>query len=409
MPFGSTAGTSLPNNTAALLQALLGQNIPGTGQVANAQPVIPQLNGNGLYLDLATSLLQMLPTTSPSPSLSVQNQQPKASVAAVQTSPKQRGDGQGSPEKKERRSEEQSNSSSSAGEEICVPCRARGMPSDHNFRTAHFIIPRDIQHGQDLVCSYPACRDLGVKFRYCLFCRVPVAKRNFCLRHSHSDDVLQPAKAYKKKVPATICVEIDAKSPEKPRKMLSRSDRDDLQAGKATSEAQMEPRKSTAKKRKSRHNRSSRDSKVQVRSEGYVDETMSIRRNRRDHQNRKKKRSRRDVSEPPQYADSKLDSNVVNESSSSKQQKKKTKRAIEEIDDRRLLMWSSLLGKRPVVDNDDDMSKWLMKVMAISDFNAPLHDATMREFGLDDKDTSSSPSTLTVDSNQPTALIKNGL
>jgi hypothetical protein len=47
------------------------------------------------------------------------------------------------------------------------------------------MIPDDVTHGQDLVCSYPACRDSGVKFRYCLFCRVPVARRNFRLRHNH--------------------------------------------------------------------------------------------------------------------------------------------------------------------------------------------------------------------------------
>eukprot|EP00578_Thalassiosira_sp_NH16_P022737 CAMPEP_0181099268 /NCGR_PEP_ID=MMETSP1071-20121207/12570_1 /TAXON_ID=35127 /ORGANISM="Thalassiosira sp., Strain NH16" /LENGTH=1044 /DNA_ID=CAMNT_0023181921 /DNA_START=219 /DNA_END=3353 /DNA_ORIENTATION=- len=66
-----------------------------------------------------------------------------------------------------------------------VPCRARGMPVDHNFKTAYFVIPDGIEHGDELMCSYPACRQAGVKFRYCLHCKVPVAKRNFRNRHRH--------------------------------------------------------------------------------------------------------------------------------------------------------------------------------------------------------------------------------
>ena len=68
---------------------------------------------------------------------------------------------------------------------VIVPCRARGMPVDHNFKTAYFVIPDGIEHGDELMCSYPACRQAGVKFRYCLHCKVPVAKRNFRNRHRH--------------------------------------------------------------------------------------------------------------------------------------------------------------------------------------------------------------------------------
>jgi hypothetical protein len=31
----------------------------------------------------------------------------------------------------------------------------------------------------------PACRNAGVKFRYCSHCKAPVAKRNFRRRHNH--------------------------------------------------------------------------------------------------------------------------------------------------------------------------------------------------------------------------------
>lgn len=88
---------------------------------------------------------------------------------------------------------------------------------DHNFKTAYFVISENAKHGEDLVsrrtccgppvrrkdddidlslmdlfrlvfhqvCSYFACRNGGVKFRYCAYCMAPVAKRNFCRRHDH--------------------------------------------------------------------------------------------------------------------------------------------------------------------------------------------------------------------------------
>lgn len=72
---------------------------------------------------------------------------------------------------------------------VIVPCRARGMPMDHNFKTAYFVIPENVKHGEELICSYFACRNAGIKFRYCSHCKVPVAKRNFRKRHKHGGDV----------------------------------------------------------------------------------------------------------------------------------------------------------------------------------------------------------------------------
>jgi len=42
-----------------------------------------------------------------------------------------------------------------------------------------------MEHGEELICSYFSCRNAGIKFRYCIKCKVPVAKRNFHQRHSH--------------------------------------------------------------------------------------------------------------------------------------------------------------------------------------------------------------------------------
>jgi hypothetical protein len=51
------------------------------------------------------------------------------------------------------------------------------------------VIPEDIKHGAELVCSYNACRNAGTKFRYCVHCSLPVAKRNFFKRHKHAGKI----------------------------------------------------------------------------------------------------------------------------------------------------------------------------------------------------------------------------
>ncbi|MGK3760394.1 MAG: hypothetical protein ACI8RD_012711 [Bacillariaceae sp.] len=52
-------------------------------------------------------------------------------------------------------------------------------------QSAYFVISEDAKHGENLVCSYFACRNGGIKFRYCAHCMAPVAKRNFSRRHDH--------------------------------------------------------------------------------------------------------------------------------------------------------------------------------------------------------------------------------
>mmetsp|Transcript_28935 Transcript_28935/g.69847 ORF Transcript_28935/g.69847 Transcript_28935/m.69847 type:complete len:542 (-) Transcript_28935:136-1761(-) len=77
-----------------------------------------------------------------------------------------------------------------AGSKVTVlPCRARGMPMDHNAKTAYFVVPEDVKHGAELVCSYDHCRNAGIKFRYCVFCSLPVAKRNFFKKHKHEGKI----------------------------------------------------------------------------------------------------------------------------------------------------------------------------------------------------------------------------
>lgn len=84
------------------------------------------------------------------------------------------------------------------GGPLSVPCRCRGMPDDHNPKTAFIVIPDDVDHGQALKCSHPICRNRGDRFRYCSACQRPVAKRNFSSRHNHPDEAFTKAEEEKK-------------------------------------------------------------------------------------------------------------------------------------------------------------------------------------------------------------------
>ena len=97
-----------------------------------------------------------------------------------------------------------------------IPCKARGMPEDHNAEHAYFEISTDINHGQILACSHPNCIASGRRFRYCGICSLPVAKRNFMKRHAHgvfaSSKELMDADIKEVDIP-TICSFISQAAP----------------------------------------------------------------------------------------------------------------------------------------------------------------------------------------------------
>jgi len=65
------------------------------------------------------------------------------------------------------------------------PCKARGVPGNHNAQNAYIDVPPNTPHGTIVICSHPVCLSSGRKFKYCSVCRIPVAKRNFSKRHDH--------------------------------------------------------------------------------------------------------------------------------------------------------------------------------------------------------------------------------
>lgn len=83
---------------------------------------------------------------------------------------------------------------------MTFPCRARTKDSNHNASSAYLEVPMIVRHGQELICSYDKCKANGTKFRFCMQCRVPVAKKNFRKRHMHDMPQDQTCIPHKRRV-----------------------------------------------------------------------------------------------------------------------------------------------------------------------------------------------------------------
>jgi hypothetical protein len=372
-------------------------------------------------------------------------------------------------------------------------------------KTAHFLVPKDVVHGQDLVCSFPVCRDTGVKFRFCLHCRIPVAKRNFRLRHNHLE--AKPSGNGGSEVASSICVasdsasasrlsgyipashgppcshptgsdsqtnlasrlpntEVMADTPEEPgdhrrlknkRKHLKhesstkkrkpskrkrpRLDADDREPCdsvpltiRISSDKAAASTKSHRDEESSPAKRSTDPADVKLRAGADFERLpdphastsvkKSRKRSKRSSSKKGKHSKRRDVA--VDYADVREEANksmsliasAVSTKSSKRQKRKlheidptmieanvdckdadnsRQRVASEEVGDqdrkppkkcskKRLLIWANLLGERPLQQDDENMSKWLMNVLAVSDLKAPLKE-----------ELSSSPSSLSLE------------
>eukprot|EP00531_Pseudo-nitzschia_arenysensis_P006316 CAMPEP_0116118034 /NCGR_PEP_ID=MMETSP0329-20121206/1889_1 /TAXON_ID=697910 /ORGANISM="Pseudo-nitzschia arenysensis, Strain B593" /LENGTH=793 /DNA_ID=CAMNT_0003611635 /DNA_START=151 /DNA_END=2532 /DNA_ORIENTATION=+ len=193
---------------------------------------------------------------------------------------------------------------------VIVPCRARGMPMDHNFISAYFVISEDAKHGENLVCSYYACRNGGIKFRYCAYCMAPVAKRNFSRRHDHGMS--------KKKGANSIRDEDE-------------DDEDDDTLGESENTASDKDLMNNAV--------NSLDSVVKRPTEPSAPEIGS-------------KRPR-------------LEADTISTED-------KGSEMAEGISSKRISMWNNLLNKRPRGKDPKGLSSWLNEVIAVSDPAFPL-------------------------------------
>lgn len=186
-----------------------------------------------------------------------------------------------------------------------------------------------MKHGEELICSYFACRNAGIKFRYCSHCKVPVAKRNFRKRHKHGGEIVagedsgdeDEPREIKKGIPAQITAN-----------HVDFGEGDAVSSQSADSDNQNEP--NYAPDAGNRH----------------IDDTKGlVRISMRNFEESKN----------PQVDDS-----------SNKEQK---------VSSERKERWLSLLTKRPFTKDGDSMSNWLMEVLAVSDLETPLKDGHEEE------------------------------
>jgi hypothetical protein len=201
---------------------------------------------------------------------------------------------------------------------------------DHNFKTAYFVIPENVKHGEELICSYFACRNAGIKFRYCSHCKVPVAKRNFRKRHKHGGEDVGN---------------------------LPGDDSDDDLADVATM-----PPSATAKKPSSSGGIPSQITagrKEEADADGISSQSA-------DSDQGKAKGAVAAAARKAAAAAAAARKPLI---TTSKSVANKTDGKIES--DRRK-RWMELLETRPSTKQGDSMSTWLMEVLAVSDLETPL-------------------------------------
>ncbi|KAL3910440.1 MAG: hypothetical protein SGARI_002124, partial [Bacillariaceae sp.] len=173
--------------------------------------------------------------------------------------------------------------------------------------TAYFEIPEGLKHGDPLICSYPECRNRGVKFLYCTFCKDPVAKRNFRNRHNHGMTTEGDSSETKSKASTSA-----AGGPAKVTSGSSASDGSGSSEGKTIRKGDGNKKRSAA-------------------AAALADLSAS------EHPAVRNKLARLEMTDPD-----------------------------------RAKAWQLLLPTRPQAENEECMSAWLMRVMAVSDTARPI-------------------------------------
>jgi hypothetical protein len=183
-------------------------------------------------------------------------------------------------------------------------------------------VPETVKHGEDLVCSFPTCRNAGVKFRYCVYCKAPVAKRNFVKRHNleHGEGSAR----------------VD----------IGKVDND-------VKSKQSSPRDSLTGRTK---NRSKKNSAATITDSSFRSARRSSDNNKSDRSSlpamQEKISARKNSSHAPPAASSEMD--------------------VLKPKDVRMQQWAHLLETRPDTMDETGMSIWVDEVMAVSDLKKPL-------------------------------------
>lgn len=201
------------------------------------------------------------------------------------------------------------------------------------LQTAYFVISEDAKHGEDLVCSYFACRNGGVKFRYCAYCMAPVAKRNFCRRHDHGMSKLKDGKVPDDDGNQSDSTSGSIKKEDLPSPQGLQMPKD---ADKAKNQAPLDLLTSTA-------------------TSQFLDSSD------------KKRKKPVDEAKPEEdkYADAAADSSTGAIEGEGSQ-------GLRSISAKRRKLWTELLVRRPRSKDPRHLSAWLNEVLTVSEFEIPL-------------------------------------
>jgi hypothetical protein len=186
------------------------------------------------------------------------------------------------------------------------------------------VIPENVKHGEELICSYFACRNAGIKFRYCSHCKVPVAKRNFRKRHKHGGEDIpkgtgddsgdEVEMAVKKGIPSQITANHEAST-----------EADGISSQSADSTKEQEKNMTEADVQQGLVRNSMRTFEIKKSKDNTLKDAPAV--------------------APPED---------------------------DKISEQRQKCWVSLLARRPSTKDGDSMSVWLMEVLAVSDLATPL-------------------------------------
>jgi hypothetical protein len=193
-------------------------------------------------------------------------------------------------------------------------------------------MPSEIEHGGDMLCSFSACRNEGIKFCYCSHCGIPVAKRNFWQRHGHESQTKKQAKAIvpqattsqnflpvRSQLSKRVAPSSQSKLPPPAPRLTRPSKEDHLPKGEGSG--------------------TSTNSSIDTDQSSY------------DEDNKRAKSTASSVfSLKERQAVTSGSDGAVSSSLNHKQQ----------------LHWASLLRQRPSDKNGDDMSAWLLSVIEVS-------------------------------------------
>jgi hypothetical protein len=243
------------------------------------------------------------------------------------------------------------------------------------IQTAYFIIRENAQHGEELMCSYHACRITGIKFRYCAYCNVPVAKRNFGRRHQHGEVPDGESQSGDDTASRSSADEEESKTPYKAVKQVKTVEKSLDKTASMTADDNKGATDSTAVKQENKVMSSSnpeeqRNNEADESDEAGGSRRSSITSSSAESQNRMTN-NRMTMSHRDSHA---LEPPIALRTIDAVRAAQQPPIALRTNGDDRATRWAALLAKRPQSDDSIAMQAWLVEVLSVSDMPTPVKD-----------------------------------